>query len=239
MAPFPATLLVVPSYHQGTPAMQDPAFCDRMSQRLADGDELALHGFLHLDDQPIHGLRDRLRRRFYTAGEGEFSSLSKELALGRLEMGARWFASQGWPLRGFVAPAWLMSDGVWDALEALPFTYTTTLRQLYALPSRTPLPAPSLTYSVRSAWRRAVSYRFLNALLAAQREAPVLRFGLHPADAHYPAVVRHWQELYARVAQDRVAVTKAVVADHLHQMIKTEAKPTKAPHSAPASTSLG
>jgi predicted deacetylase len=239
VAPFPATLLVVPSYHRGTPAMEDPAFCARMSARLAQGDELALHGFLHLDDQPVNGVIDRIRRHVYTAGEGEFSSLSEELALKRLGLGIRWFESQGWPVQGFVAPAWLMSDGVWRALKQLPFTYTTTLRRIYALPSGASMSAPSLVYSVRGAWRRAVSKQWVGALASAQRSAPFLRFGLHPADAAYPAVVRHWQELYAQALVDRVPVTKALFAANMPQMMNTDANPTSAPHAAPASTSLG
>lgn len=239
VAPFPATLLVVPSYHRGTPAMADPGFCARMSGRLAQGDELALHGFLHLDDQPVNGIVDRIRRHVYTAGEGEFSSLSEELAMRRLGLGIRWFQSQGWPLHGFVAPAWLMSPGVWRALRALPFRYTTTLRRIYALPSCESMSAPSLVYSVRGAWRRVVSKQWVGTLARAQRKAPFLRFGLHPADAAYPAVVRHWQALYEQALVDRVPVTKAMVAENMHQMMNTEASPTSAPHIAPASTSLG
>jgi predicted deacetylase len=239
VAPFPATLLVVPSYHRGTPAIADPGFCARMSACMAQGDELALHGYLHLDDQPIKGAIDRIRRHVYTAGEGEFSSLSEELAMKRLGLGIRWFESQGWPVQGFVAPAWLMSPGVWRALQALPFRYTTTLRRIYALPSKESMSAPSLVYSVRGAWRRAVSRRWVGALAKAQRNAPFLRFGLHPADAAYPEVVRHWQDLFAAAMVDRVPVTKAMVAENMHQMMNTAARPTNAPQAAPASTSLG
>lgn len=239
VAPFPATLLVVPRYHRGTPAMVDPAFCARMSDRLTQGDELALHGFLHLDDQPVNGMIDRIRRHVYTAGEGEFSSLSEALATERLNLGIRWFESQGWPLHGFVAPAWLMSPGVWQALKALPFRYTTTLRRIYALPSCESMSAPSLVYSVRGAWRRAVSRQWVGALAKAQRKASFLRFGLHPADAAYPEVVRHWQELFEQALVDRVPVTKAMVAENMHQMMNTDAKPTMAPQTAPARTSLG
>ncbi|MDB0554405.1 DUF2334 domain-containing protein, partial [Ralstonia solanacearum] len=38
--------------------------------------------------------------------------------------------------------------------------------------------------------------------------APLLRLGLHPADAAYPDVVRHWQDLLAACLETRVPVTK-------------------------------
>src|SRR6185295_9075335 len=124
IAPMALTLLVVPYYHgQHTSA----AFDDWLDARVQRGDELALHGLTHHDDAPApQGWVDRLRRRWYTAGEGEFAALSTADATQRLNAGRRWFARRRWPLRGFVAPAWLLSDGAWQALRRQPFDYTCT-----------------------------------------------------------------------------------------------------------------
>jgi len=43
-----------------------------------------------------------------TPGEGEFWALSEREATRRIEAGVAWFRAQGWPLAGFVAPAWLL-----------------------------------------------------------------------------------------------------------------------------------
>src|SRR5437868_13728462 len=75
VAPVPLTLLVVPAYH-GDRRTPDPAFVAALDAHAARGDELALHGFFHLDDGPApRDLRDYLARRWYTASEGEFAAL--------------------------------------------------------------------------------------------------------------------------------------------------------------------
>lgn len=127
-----------------------------------------------------------------------------------------WFAANGWPLHGFVAPAWLMSEATWQALDTLPLRYTTTLRHFYLLhPSRSIL-APCLTYSVQTGPRRLASRYYVHWLAHHHAHAPLLRLGLHPANAAYPDVVRHWQDLLAACLETRVPVTKngfAQVAD--------------------------
>ncbi len=115
VAQIPLTLLVVPAYHGECSAQ--PEFEQAMTAQLAAGHELALHGYFHLDPQVPSDVIDWFRRRIYTAGEGEFCGLSEEEARERLTLGARWFAAKGWPLAGFVAPAWLLGPGAWKALR--------------------------------------------------------------------------------------------------------------------------
>ena len=84
------------------------AHADRSAARRCRdqrGDELALHGCTHRDDGAPQGWLDGLRRSHYTRGEGEFWSLSRREALARMDIGIDWFARNGWPLSGFVAPA--------------------------------------------------------------------------------------------------------------------------------------
>ena len=63
------------------------------------------------------------------------------------------FDRHGWPVAGFVAPAWLMSEGTRQALRRLPLRYTSTPQHLYRLPEFTAIQAPAV-WSARSAWRR-------------------------------------------------------------------------------------
>jgi predicted deacetylase len=246
-APLHATLLVVPSYHRGTAAVHDPPFIGLMDKRLAAGDELALHGYRHYDDAPFQGFSDALKRGVYTAREGEFSALAYDDALQRLQSGAEWFAANGWPLKGFVAPAWLMNESSWRALEALPLTYTTSLTRFYTLPDRRPIVARSLVYSARSPARRAISRIWNEHLMRRMDEAPVLRLGLHPIDAHYADIVLHWQDLFARALESREPITKAGFAAEcttefaasMRYSSQTDRSPIVAPTSAPPRTSLG
>ena len=208
VAEIPLTLLIVPAYHGACSGQHE--FERAMTAQLAAGHELALHGYFHLDRQVPSDVVDWFRRRVYTAGEGEFCGLSEEEARERLTLGARWFAANGWPLAGFVAPAWLLGPGAWKALRTRDgLQYTSTLTKLVALPEAHAIPAPCLTYSVRSAWRRPASIAWNTALSRVTRHSPVLRLGLHPYDAESSSVRRSWQRLLERALTDRKAVTKA------------------------------
>ncbi|MEO8186717.1 MAG: polysaccharide deacetylase family protein [Burkholderiaceae bacterium] len=208
VARIPLTLLVVPAYHGECSAQHE--FERAMTAQLAAGHELALHGYFHLDPQVPSDVIDWFRRRIYTAGEGEFCGLSEEEARERLTLGARWFAARGWPLAGFVAPAWLLGPGAWKALRTRDgLQYTSTLTKLVALPEAHAIPAPCLTYSVRSAWRRPTSIVWNTVLSRITHHSPVLRLGLHPNDADSSSVRCSWQRLLERALTDREAVTKA------------------------------
>jgi predicted deacetylase len=188
-------------------------FVEWVEERLARGDEVALHGYTHRDEgYPPSRLHDRLRRAVYTAGEGEFAALTRDEAVERIERGRAWFAQRGWPLSGFVAPAWLVSDGTWEALQRFRFAYTTTLTQFHALEQRIVVRTPSLVYSTRSAWRRGASLGWNSALAAAGRHARCVRVGLHPADAQHGTVMRHALARIAQLARDRQTLTKAAFA---------------------------
>lgn len=210
---MPVTLLAVPDYHGMRYAV--PAwYCAWLAARRARGDEIALHGYTHRDEAPPgKAVTDRVRRRFYTAGEGEFAAVSRETAMRKIAAGTAWCAAQGFQPRGFVAPAWLMSRGTWEALPAFDFEYTTTLRRFHLLRERRAVEALSLVYSARSAWRRWTSRRWNAALVRVLCDAPLLRLGLHPADAGHPAVLDHIQGVLDRARRGRTAMTKAQFAE--------------------------
>jgi uncharacterized protein len=191
---LPITLLVVPRMH-GDPNL--PASYLRGLRQLAHtGHELALHGLTHRDEGPApRGLRDRLLRRHYTAGEGEFAALPAAQATQRLREGRAWASTHGLVMHGFVAPAWLLGPAGLQAAVDTGFCYTCTLNEVIALPQRQGMPTPSLVFSSRAAWRRGLSVVW-NALLARRaRMAPLLRLELHPGDADHASVMRCWKRL--------------------------------------------
>jgi hypothetical protein len=198
LAPLPATLLVVPRWH-GQPSTL--AFEGAMDAALARGHELALHGWSHLDPLPADSVLQRLRRRFYTAGEGEFAALTCADAARRLALGRRWFERRGWPLQGFVPPAWLLGADSARALLDAGFEYSCTLDRFLGLRGQPPLRAWSLVFSTRAAWRRGVSQLWVPLLAQRLRQAPLLRFELHPDDVVYPAVRRCWLALLAQALE--------------------------------------
>jgi predicted deacetylase len=214
-AALPLTLLVVPCYH-GSSATVPSWYRDWLDARLQRGDEIALHGYTHRDDAPpARSALARLARRGYTAGEGEFAAISRTEAAQRIAAGLEWCGAQGWRVSGFVAPAWLMSAGTWRALGRFDFSYTTTLGRFYALRADRDVWSPSLVYSARAAWRRYASRRWNEALRLALRTAPLVRLGVHPADAQHPALVAHIQRTLDAVRRGRVGMTKAEYAFRL------------------------
>jgi uncharacterized protein len=211
VADVPATLLAVPRYH-GEAAT--PELVEWLSARQRRGDELALHGWSHRDDEKPGGAVDRLRRRVYTRGEGEFWALSEREATRRIEAGVAWFRDNGWPPAGFVAPAWLLGPGAWQALATQRFEYTATLRELVHLPGRARVKSQSVVYSTSSAWRRQTSLLWNAAVARLERGNPLLRLELHPRDADFADVRRSWQKVLERALRDRRAVTVADFMRH-------------------------
>lgn len=209
---IPLTLLVVPAYHGAAETV--PSFDHQLELRVARGDELALHGYTHLDaGPPARGWREEFARQVYTSGEGEFAALAVGEAAERLKLGMQWFARRGWALRGFIAPAWLLGAGGWQALRASRLLYTTTWRRFHILGNREAVDAPSLVYSSRTAWGRALSRQAVSWIAQMQREAPLVRLSLHPRDVHDRATILHFQKLLETLLRQRQPMTKAGFAE--------------------------
>jgi predicted deacetylase len=148
-------------------------------------------------------------RRIYTH-EGEFYALDQAQALQRLEQGLALFDRQGWPVAGFVAPAWLMSQGTRQALSQLPLRYTSTPQHLYRLPDFTAYEAPGLVWSARSAWRRGLSRVVCDWQCRRLRTAETLRLGLHPVDMRHSSSRNYWlRTLDNLLLQGREPLTKS------------------------------
>ncbi|HEX8962140.1 MAG TPA: polysaccharide deacetylase family protein [Rhodocyclaceae bacterium] len=212
-ATVPVTLLVVPEYHRGRPIDAVPRFVGALERRLARGDEIAMHGCFHLDDLPAATPAEWFRRRVLTAGEGEFAALGERSARARLARGLDTFMRLGWPVRGFVPPAWLLGEGARNVLASFPFAYTSSRRCLYALPDWRAHPSASLVWSVRTGVRR-IAFELLNrCLLRALHGAPLLRLGIHPVDAAHPAVVDFWLSALRAALATRTPCTKSAWLD--------------------------
>lgn len=213
VADIPLTFLVVPQYH-GYQARSE-AYENMLGELLAQGHELALHGYTHLDTAPSPprtGLAKRFMRTVYTQREGEFAAIDAAEARHRMELGLAWFRQRNWPVKGFVAPAWLLGEGAWAALQDFPFEYTTTMGRFYLLPQRQSLLSPSLVYTARNAAGRLVSPHWADLQAHLLQMSPLARLSLHPRDAAYPALVRHFQHLVEKLLATREPLTKASFA---------------------------
>lgn len=206
----PITWLVVPDFHHHNALEAHGDFRRLLDSRIAKGDELTLHGYFHCDDQPAPRTpRDWLMRRVYTH-EGEFYRLSEAQALKRLTDGVDLFRRYDWPVQGFVAPAWLMSEGTRRALRQLPLSYTSDAQHLYRLPDFTPIAAPGLVWSARSAWRRGLSKMLSDRREQHWQHELVIRLGLHPQDMRHDFSRHYWLDTLQRMLNEgRRPLTKA------------------------------
>ncbi len=202
---FPVTLLAVPRYHG---ARRHSGFERWLVQRSEAGDEIALHGYNHIDTHRPRGPLDWLRRRVYTRSEAEFWALDYAESKKRLRMGRDWLRSIGLRPRGFVAPAWLLGADAWRALNEQPFEYTATLRRIHVLGVDPPasLACQAQVYSSETAWRQRASVRWNEALARLQRDAPQVRLELHPGD-DTPRISAAWRRLLQQQAVDRRFMT--------------------------------
>jgi len=227
VADVPLTWLVVPQHHRagGDTARMEAG----LEAALARGDELALHGYTHLDTAARgNGLKERLLREGYSR-EGEFAALTADEAARRIGLGLDWFAERGWPVRGFVPPAWLMGKGAWQALDSFDFDYTTSFAHYHLLHATgdnckaiPPLWSPSLVYAARNRSGRLASPWLADALLRMLAQRPLIRLSLHPPDLHHPRLLRHAQATLARLLESRTAMTKAAFADRLRSFTSTD-----------------
>lgn len=235
-ADLPLTWLVVPHYHRGGGDLRKMEA--GLEAALARGDELALHGYTHLDDAPRgHGVIERFLRGAYSR-EGEFAALCAGEAARRIARGLDWFAQRGWPVRGFVPPAWLMGAGAWEALRAFDFDYTTTFSHFHLLggaPAPGALASPSLVYAARNRSGRLASPWLADAIALGLAHRPLVRLGLHPPDLHHPRLLSHAQTTVARLAERRTPMTKAAFAARLRDLTSTDPSSLRpANHASPS-----
>src|SRR5206468_12929975 len=123
------SLLVVPDYrHQGL-ATKNRQFVSWLRDLESEGHEIVIHGYFHeRPRRPNETLRDKFLTRLYTHNEGEFYDLDYEEALRRITNARDEFRASGLTPRGFVAPAWLLSQESERAARDAELEYTTRVR---------------------------------------------------------------------------------------------------------------
>jgi predicted deacetylase len=193
-----SSILVVPEFHHGVSAGGDPAFCEAVNAWQAAGHEIVLHGYFHdRKESPRETLANMFWTRLYTNREAEFLDLPRETAQERLARGRKLFDSLGWRATGFVAPAWLMAEGLPNVLAEMGFAYTTRVQEIIPLLPGTNrvISSQSLCYSTRASWRRFASALWNKNLFGRLRETNLIRLSLHPRDLEFPLLRRQIDQI--------------------------------------------
>jgi predicted deacetylase len=193
-----SSILVVPEFHHGGSLLQNQSFCESVTGWQAGGHEVVLHGYFHdRRESPPENLSTVFWTRLYTNREAEFLDLPPETARQRLEKGRALFELLGWRSTGFVAPAWLMAEGLTNLLAEMGFLYTTRVGEIIPLlPGVNRVkPSQSLCYSTRAGWRRFASGVWNKYLYGRLRETDLIRLSLHPRDLEFPLLRRQIDQI--------------------------------------------
>jgi predicted deacetylase len=202
------SLLVIPDHHHRGRVDQDAEFVSWLQSAVQRGHEAVLHGFYHLRPRKKHeGVLTRLVTRSYTAGEGEFYDLSFSEAVALLQEGRAALKGCGVEPEGFIAPAWLLGEDAEAAVRREKFHYTTRIGEVIDLQSLGTHSSRSMVYSVRAAWRRALSLIWNECLFRKLKKTPLLRIGLHPPDWEHEAIREHALKCIRHAAQERRVTT--------------------------------
>jgi uncharacterized protein len=202
------SLLVVPDHHQRGNFLEDKSFCDWLLAQSREGHEIVIHGYYHRRGRKDNeSAFQKLLTRAYTADEGEFYDIDEDLALRLVTRAQQEFASLGLHPRGFIAPAWLLSEGGEQALRKAGIQYTTRLGNVLNLRDGIKHDSASMVYSVRNSWRRALSLPWNASLFRRLKSNPLLRVSIHPPDPGHAKIWRQIAGCVALALEDRAPMT--------------------------------
>jgi predicted deacetylase len=203
------TYLFIPNYHGRFPSAEHPEFVAWCRGPRPFEIEWQLHGDHHLEasscaDSDAMRWTDQWRRRFLTAGEGEFLPLDAETQRIKLISGRATFRQcLGYEPAGFVAPAWLFNSRLVPILEEIGFQSTEDRHHIFALQEGRSLRSPVITWATRTTLLKYGSIAAAPVLGHLWKTVEVLRVAIHPFDMDHHQTVSSIRRLLDRVAQDR------------------------------------
>jgi hypothetical protein len=197
-------LLVIPNHHGRGHVSEDANLCEWLRGLSAQGYEMVAHGYFHRRERRDgEGAMQRLTTQVYTADEGEFYDIEQEPARALVCRANTELREVGLEPRGFIAPAWLLSEAGERALCGLGCEYTTRLRTVVDLQTGRTVVSQSLCWSVRAAWRRVVSLAWNALLFRRLRGSPLMRIAVHPVDIEHAAIWRQIRTLVSAALELR------------------------------------
>jgi predicted deacetylase len=191
-AGYSFAMLVVPDHWGMAPLTGNSSFGARLRTWAEQGVEMFVHGWFHRDMTPHERSLDRFKARHMTAGEGEFLGLDASEAARRMGDGRKLIEDiTGRPVAGFIAPAWLYSDGARHALADCGFALAEDHMKVWSpKDGRTLAHGPVITWASRSKTRIASSLVAAAFLRHALRPTRTVRLAVHPGDIRVSALGR-------------------------------------------------
>jgi uncharacterized protein len=202
VGPAMFAMLVVPDHWDEAPLSAAPAFQAKLRRWADKGVEMFLHGWRHRDDAPAKGFA----QKHMTAGEGEFSALSQIEATRRIAEGRKVVEDAiGRPVAGFIAPAWLYSEGAKAAVTEAGFALAEDHFNVWQpVSGKTLARGPVITWASRSPGRIRSSLMVAAAARVIPQALPTARIAVHPGDTTVPALLDSIDATFARFATTHV-----------------------------------
>lgn len=196
-------MLVVPDHWGDAPIRPGTPFASRLRNWSDAGVDMFVHGWLHLDRTEHASAGARFKAQRMTAGEGEFLGLDRVTARGRMADGRKLIEDIiGRPAAGFIAPAWLYSDGAKQALADEGFALAEDHMKVWRPRDGTVLArGPVITWASRSRWRIASSLAVAAAARAALPRRPWMRLAVHPGDTTVPILLASIEKTIASLSR--------------------------------------
>lgn len=184
-------MLVVPDHWSAAPIRPGTPFATKLRGWADAGIEMFVHGWTHKDDTPHANAKDAAKARHMTAGEGEFLGLSHDAALARMTRGAALVEGIiGRPAAGFIAPAWLYSEGAKAALADAGVALAEDHMQVWQpATGRALARGPVITWASRSRPRQLSSLAAAGVLRHALKGQRTVRVAVHPGDTSVPQLL--------------------------------------------------
>lgn len=205
-------MLVVPDHWSSAPIT--PPFARRLRGWADEGIEMFVHGWTHRDDSRHTRAAAGFKAKHMTAGEGEFLGLSHDEALQRMRRGKALIEEiTGRAAAGFIAPAWLYSEGARAALTDAGFALAEDHARVWQPGGAVVARGPVITWASRSRARQWSSLAAAAALRHALQPVRHVRIAVHPGDTTVPALLasitataaafpRHRPSAYADLLRD-------------------------------------
>jgi uncharacterized protein len=207
-------MLVVPDFWHQWPLEQYREFVQWIGDRAQEGVEIILHGFTHRDETTHLSRFKAWKAKTLTAREGEFYGLSEKSATKRLRQGVQVLQDQcDIKVQGFVAPAWLYSDGTRMALHDLGFQFAEDHWRVWS-PNRGKVlcRGPVISYASRSEGRIRSSLFWSKIASWLLRPLPVLRLAIHPHDLDCDRLVKEIKRIIVQQTRERALCHYAELA---------------------------
>ena len=196
-------MLVVPDHWDAAPLSQSPAYAAKLRAWADAGVEMFLHGWRHRDDAPARGFR----QKHMTAGEGEFAALSRDEAARHMIDGRKIVEDAiGRPVAGFIAPAWLYSEGAKHAAADLGFALAEDHFNVWRPRDGQVLShGPVITWASRSPGRIRSSLAVAKVARTLPWLLPTARIAVHPGDTGVPGLLASIDATVTRFTATHIA----------------------------------